>query len=66
MLLGSEKVLGRARGKGSQKGSGLALGCTIKKDAEKGSQKGFLEGGFQKVPRTPPPECTTPEGRRVP
>ena len=28
---------------------------------EKGSEKGFLEGGFQKVPRTPPSESTTPQ-----
>ena len=26
---------------------------TVKKGSEKGSQKGFWEGGFQKVPRTP-------------
>ena len=30
------------------------MGFTVKKGSEKGSQKGFCEGGFQKVPRTPP------------
>ena len=29
------------------------MGFTIKEGSEKGSQKGFWEGGFQKVPRTP-------------
>ena len=40
---GSEKVLGRP-----------AMGFTARKGSEKGSQKGFREEGFQKVPRTPP------------
>ena len=31
----------------------LAMGFTVTKGSEKGSQKGFLEAGFQKVPRTP-------------
>ena len=30
------------------------MGFTVKKGSEKGSQKGFCEGSFQKVPRTPP------------
>ena len=30
------------------------MGFTVKKGSEKGSQKGFWEGGFQKVPRMPP------------
>ena len=29
------------------------MGFTVKRVSDKGSQKGFLEGGFQKVPRTP-------------
>ena len=29
------------------------MGFAVKKGSEKGSQKGFREGGFQKVPRTP-------------
>ena len=33
---------------------GLAMGFTVRRGSEKGSQKGFSEGGFQKVPRTPP------------
>ena len=32
---------------------GPSMGFTVKKGSEKGSQKGFWEGGFQKVPRTP-------------
>ena len=30
------------------------MGFTVRKGFEKGSQKGFLEGGFQKVPRNAP------------
>ena len=30
------------------------MGFTVEKGSEKASQKGFSEGGFQKVPRTPP------------
>ena len=29
------------------------MGFTVKQGSEKGSQKGFREGGFQKVPGTP-------------
>ena len=53
---GSEKVLERVLEKGSQKGfeKGVCYGFTARKSSKKGSQKAFLEGGFQKVPRTPP------------
>ena len=58
---GSEKVLERVLGKGFWgRGSGegvlrrgSAMGFTVKKGSEKGSQKGFWEGNFQ-VPRTRP------------
>ena len=30
------------------------MGFTVEKGSEKGSQKGFSGGGFQKVSRTPP------------
>ena len=51
----SEKVLERVLGKGSQKlRRSSAMGFTVGKGSEKGSQKRFWEGGFQKVPRTPP------------
>ena len=33
---------------------GACYGFYSKKGSENGSQKGFGEGGFQKVPRTPP------------
>ena len=37
------------------------MGFTVEERAEKGSGKGFWEGGFQKVPRTPTPsESMTP------
>ena len=32
------------------------MGFTVKKGSEKGSQKGFRERGFQKVPERPPVE----------
>ena len=35
------------------KPKGRPTSFTIKRGYEKGSQKGFLEGDFQKVPRTP-------------
>ena len=50
---GSEKVLGRVLGKDSQKVRGPAMGFTVKKGSENGSRKGFWEGGFQKLTRTP-------------
>ena len=55
---GSEKVLGRVLGKGA------CYGFTVRKGAEEGSQKGFWEGSFQKVPRTPPRRVRPP--RRAP
>ena len=57
---GSEKFLGRVLTSsegGFSEGfleRGLLWGLAVKKGAGKGSQKRFLEGGFQKVPRTPP------------
>ena len=64
---GSEKVLGRVLGQGSQKGSYEVFRCgfTVKMGSEKGSSKGFLEGDCQKVPRTPPPQRVRPL-RRAP
>ena len=41
---GSEMVLERVLGKGSQKGP--VVGFTVEKGSEKGSQKRFWEGGF--------------------
>ena len=40
------------------------MGFTGQKGSEKGSQKGFSEGGFQKVTRTPP--CRVRPLRRAP
>ena len=37
-----------------RRGLRLTMGFTGQKASEKSPQKGFLEGGFQKVPRTPP------------
>ena len=47
-----EKVPGRVLGKGFSEGvlkGGLFVSFTVKK----GSENGFLDVGFQKVPRTP-------------
>ena len=58
-------------GKGSGEGvlrrvlrRGSSMSLTVKKGSEKASQKGFWEGGFQKVPRTPP--CRVRPLRRAP
>ena len=56
---GSEKVLGRVLGKGSQKSSSRRRGPAINFTVKKGSEKGSREGGFQKVPRTPPRRVRT-------
>ena len=36
------------------------MGFAVEKGSKKGSQKGFSEGNFQKVPRTPPLRSTPP------
>ena len=40
------------------------MGFTIKNGSEKGSEKGFSDGGFQKVFRTPPWRVYQPENIR--
>ena len=52
------RTAARRSGRGSEGGLVLwgrpATGLATKKGSGKGSQKAFREGGFQKVPRTPP------------